>query len=145
MRPNISISASKRDLAPSPSLPRSSWTVIHAPSLSTQEHAGRVQGATSAVRLINGTISRQTPFFGTDCSSTRAIMPQRMPGAPLSRVPGDSDREAYLVPDDFGGRLGMAWRETDHADTGLERLIEKLLAGQYTNPARIVTFNTAEG
>jgi hypothetical protein len=62
---------------------------------------------------------------------------------PLSRVPGDSDREAYLVPDDFGGRLGMAWRET--ADTGLERLIEKLLAGQYTNPARIVTFNTAEG
>ena len=39
----------------------------------------------------------------------------------------------------------MAWRETDHADTGLERLIEKLLAGQYTNPARIVAFATAEG
>ena len=62
-----------------------------------------------------------------------------------SIVPEDSDREVYLVLDDFGGRLGLAWREANEADTELEQLIENLLAGQYANPARIVAFNTAEG
>jgi hypothetical protein len=61
-----------------------------------------------------------------------------------SIVPEDPDREVYLVLDDFGGRLGMAWRETEPADTKLERLIENLLSGQYSHPLRIVAFNTAE-
>ena len=47
--------------------------------------------------------------------------------------------------DDFGEQLGLAWRETDEADTELEKLIENLLAGQYANPIRIVAFNTVEG
>jgi len=62
-----------------------------------------------------------------------------------SIVPDDPDREAYLVLDDFGEQLGLAWRETDEADTELEKLIENLLAGQYANPIRIVAFNTVEG
>src|ERR1700747_3111307 len=62
-----------------------------------------------------------------------------------SIVPDDPDREVYLVLDDFGEQLGLAWRETDEADTELEKLIENLLAGQYANPIRIVAFNTAEG
>src|SRR6201988_311378 len=62
-----------------------------------------------------------------------------------SIVPDDPDREVYLVLDDFGEQLGLAWRETDEADTELEKLIENLLAGQYTNPIRIVAFNIVEG
>ena len=62
-----------------------------------------------------------------------------------SIVPEDPDREVYLVLDDFGSRLGPAWREVDEADTELEQLIENLLAGQYANPVRIIAFNTAEG
>jgi hypothetical protein len=27
------------------------------------------------------------------------------------------DRDVYLVLDDFGGRLGRAWRETDEGST----------------------------
>jgi hypothetical protein len=34
-----------------------------------------------------------------------------------SIVPDDPDREAYLVLDDFGEQLGLAWPETDEADT----------------------------
>jgi hypothetical protein len=30
-----------------------------------------------------------------------------------SIVPHDAERDTYLVLDDFGGRLGCAWRETD--------------------------------
>jgi hypothetical protein len=62
-----------------------------------------------------------------------------------SIVPDDSDREVYLLLDDFGSQLGQSWREADEADTELETLIENLLAGQYVNPVRIVAFNTAEG
>jgi hypothetical protein len=41
--------------------------------------------------------------------------------------------------------LGMAWRETDPADTNLKTVIRDLLDGQYADPVRIVAFNTAEG
>jgi hypothetical protein len=54
-------------------------------------------------------------------------------------------RDVYLVLDDFGGRLGRAWRETDEEDTDRATLIRRLLEGQYDHPARIVAFNTAEG
>jgi hypothetical protein len=66
-----------------------------------------------------------------------------------SRFPVTEVREAsqdtYLVLDDFGGRLGRAWRETDEGATSREVLICDLMDGQYNNPARIVAFNTAEG
>src|SRR6478752_132048 len=57
----------------------------------------------------------------------------------------DSSQDTYLVLDDFGGRLGRAWRETDEEATSRDVLIHDLVHGQYSNPVRIVAFNTAEG
>src|SRR5512139_3183079 len=61
-----------------------------------------------------------------------------------SIAPHGVDQDTYLILDDFGGRLGRAWRETDEAGTDRETLIGDLLAGNYSNPVRIVAFNTAE-
>ena len=66
-----------------------------------------------------------------------------MPRSP-SIVPDDTNRDVYLVLDDFG-RLGRAWRETDEAGTSRATLVRNLLDGQYENPVRIVAFNTVEG
>ena len=60
-----------------------------------------------------------------------------------SIVPNDHDQTVYLVADDFG-RIGRAWREADYEATGLETVLQDLMAGQYTNPIRIVAFNAAE-
>ena len=62
-----------------------------------------------------------------------------------SIVPGDDDRDVCLVVNDFGGRLGRAWCETDVEATDLETVIQDLLDGQYSNPVRVVSFNTGEG
>ena len=62
-----------------------------------------------------------------------------------SIVPPEANQDTYLVLDDFGGRLGHAWRETDEEDTDRETLIRDLMDNQYGNPARIVAFNTAQG
>jgi hypothetical protein len=55
------------------------------------------------------------------------------------------DHDTYLVLDDFGQRLGRAWRETGEERTDRETVVTDLMDGQYSNPARIVAFNTAEG
>jgi hypothetical protein len=47
--------------------------------------------------------------------------------------------------EDFGARLGRAWRETDEEGTDRETLIRDLMEEHYSLPARIVAFNTAEG
>jgi hypothetical protein len=60
-----------------------------------------------------------------------------------SIVPNDNDETVYLVADDFG-RLGRAWREADYEATDFETVIQDLLTGQYSNPLRVVAFNTAE-
>ena len=62
-----------------------------------------------------------------------------------SIVPESADQDVYLVLDQFGERLGRAWRETDEEDTGHATLIRHLLEWQYSNPVRVVAFNTAEG
>ena len=67
-----------------------------------------------------------------------------MPWLP-SIVPKLDDREIYLVLDDFGGRLGRAWPEADEARTDRNTVIAGLLEGQYSDPVRVVAFNTAEG
>jgi hypothetical protein len=54
-------------------------------------------------------------------------------------------QDTYLVLDDFGGNLGRAWRETAERDANREMLIRDLMDGQYSRPARIIAFNTAEG
>jgi hypothetical protein len=61
-----------------------------------------------------------------------------------SIVPG-VDRDTYLVLDDFGGHLGLAWRETDVEGTDLETVISDLLQGQYCNPVRVIGFNISAG
>jgi hypothetical protein len=48
------------------------------------------------------------------------------------------------VVNDFG-RRGGAYCETDVEATDLETVIQDLLDGQYSNPVRVGSFNTAEG
>jgi hypothetical protein len=67
-----------------------------------------------------------------------------MPHSP-SIVPSSDDHDIYLVLDDLGGRLGRIWREANEEDTDRATLIRYLLEGQYSNPARVVGFNTDDG
>ena len=62
-----------------------------------------------------------------------------------SIAPEITSHDTYLVLEDFGGRLGRAWRETDEAAADRETLIHNLIDGQYRTPVRIVVFNTTEG
>ena len=62
-----------------------------------------------------------------------------------SMVSSEAGQDIYLVLDDFGGRLGRAWRETAEEDANHETLIRDLMDDQYSCPARIVAFNTTEG
>jgi hypothetical protein len=55
--------------------------------------------------------------------------------------PERSDRDIYLVLDDFGARYGRAWRETSDRET----VIQCLLVGEFSDPIRIIVFNTVEG
>jgi hypothetical protein len=45
-----------------------------------------------------------------------------------SIVPHDAERDTYLVPGDFGDRLGCAWRETNaenaHRATPIRDLLD---------------------
>ena len=62
-----------------------------------------------------------------------------------SIVPPGNDQDVYLVLDDFGGRIRQAWRETNVDAARLETVVADLLDGQFSNPVRIIGFNTAEG
>ena len=68
-----------------------------------------------------------------------------MPRSPSIAPALPDDIDVYLVLDDFGDRLGRAWRETGEERTDRERVITDLVDGQYSDPARVVAFNTAEG
>ena len=50
-----------------------------------------------------------------------------------------ADQDTYLVLDD------CSWRERDVESTDRKTLIRDLLEGEYSNPIRIVAFNTTEG
>jgi hypothetical protein len=65
-----------------------------------------------------------------------------LPASP-SLVPS-FDVTVHIVLEDFG-TLGRAYLETDEAQADLETVIRNILIGQYTNPSRVVAFNTAEG
>jgi hypothetical protein len=60
-----------------------------------------------------------------------------------SIVPG-SEPAVYTVIDNLG-KLGRVWREADAEATDYETVIQDLLTGQYNDPVRVVSFNTAEG
>jgi len=57
---------------------------------------------------------------------------------------GDSDLNFYIVINDYGTDLGLAFAETDVAQADLETTIGLLMSGQYSNPVRVVAFNIAE-
>jgi hypothetical protein len=61
-----------------------------------------------------------------------------------SIVPGGETTTVYLVVDNLG-RLGTVWGAVDVEATDYETVFRDLLSGQYSNPIRIVSFNTAEG
>jgi hypothetical protein len=65
-----------------------------------------------------------------------------MPRSP-SIVPAN-EQDVYLVVDDLG-KVGTIWREAGTETTDYETVIRDLLSGQYKNPVRVVSFNTAEG
>lgn len=60
-----------------------------------------------------------------------------------SIVPAGDDQTVYLVKDDLG-RNGAVWREADAEIADLETVITDLMSGEYSNPVRIIAFNTAE-
>jgi hypothetical protein len=66
-----------------------------------------------------------------------------MPRSPSIAPALPSDNDIYLVFDDFGERLGRAWREAGEERTDRKAVITDLVDGQYSDPIRIVTFNTA--
>lgn len=63
---------------------------------------------------------------------------------PIAPDPPD-DVDVCLVLDDFGHRFGRAWREVNEERTDRRELINDLTDGQYSDPAWIIAFNTAEG
>ena len=60
-----------------------------------------------------------------------------------SIVPSGHDQTLYLVVNNFGN-LGTAFPETDVDKADLETVIGDLMSGQYSDPVRVVAFNTAE-
>ena len=60
-------------------------------------------------------------------------------------APAFSSATTYIVLDDFGPNLGRAYVDTDEAQVDQKTVIENMIAGQYSNPFRVVAFNTDEG
>jgi hypothetical protein len=60
-----------------------------------------------------------------------------------SIVPNGTDQNVYLVVDDFD-RLGRSCRGTDVERADLESVISDPMSGEYSDPVRVVAFNTAE-
>jgi hypothetical protein len=66
-----------------------------------------------------------------------------MRGPPLApKLNGDAT--VYIVLSDFGS-LGRAYVETDEAAASESGVVSNITSGQYSNPIRVVAFNTAEG
>jgi hypothetical protein len=65
-----------------------------------------------------------------------------MPSA-VSLVP-DFGGTVHVVLDDFGA-AGRAYRETDEGNASFASVVSDLLAGQFSNPVRVVAFNAAAG
>jgi len=54
------------------------------------------------------------------------------------------DTTVYIVLDDFGSS-GSAYLETDETEADEGTLVSNIIAGEYSNPLRVVAFNTHEG
>jgi hypothetical protein len=60
-----------------------------------------------------------------------------------SIAPNGQDQTVYLVINNYGN-FGSAFAETDVSEADLETVIGDLMSGQYSDPVRVVAFNTAE-
>jgi hypothetical protein len=60
-----------------------------------------------------------------------------------SIVPRGDDQDFCLVIEDLG-RLGRVFLKTEVERADLETVIVDMLDGQYSNPLRVVSFNTVE-
>ena len=57
-------------------------------------------------------------------------------------VPYGADQTVYLVVDRF--QTASAYRETEVERTDIETIINDFLTGQFSDPVRVVAFNTLE-
>jgi hypothetical protein len=68
----------------------------------------------------------------------------RTPTPPLAPDQQPHDVTVYIVLNDFG-QLGRAYVETDEATADEQTVVSNVSDGEYSNPVRVVAFNTAEG
>ena len=68
----------------------------------------------------------------------------RTPTPSLAPDQQPHDVTVYIVLNDFG-QLGRAYVETDEAAADEQTVINNISSGEYSNPVRVVAFNTAEG
>jgi hypothetical protein len=68
----------------------------------------------------------------------------RMPGTRWSprTVPYGADQTAYLVVDRFTS--GSAYCETEIERIDLETIIDDFMTGQFSDPVKVIAFNTLE-
>jgi hypothetical protein len=67
----------------------------------------------------------------------------RTPTPPLAPDQQPHDVSVYIVLNDFG-QLGRAYVETDEAAADVQTVVNKISDGEYSNPVRVVAFNTSE-
>src|SRR5215475_5721151 len=63
---------------------------------------------------------------------------------PLAPGKLTDDVTVHIVLNDFG-KLGRSNVETDEAETDEKTVVSNISDGEYSNPVRVVAFNTAEG
>jgi hypothetical protein len=63
-----------------------------------------------------------------------------------SLAPGEFryDTTVYIVLNDFR-KLGSAYVETDEAEANESTVVSNIIGGVYSNPLRVIAFNTHEG
>ena len=59
-------------------------------------------------------------------------------------APAYNSATTYIVLNDFGPNLGRAYVATDEA-ADQKTVVDNMISGQYSNPVRVVAFNTEEG
>lgn len=67
------------------------------------------------------------------------------PGWTPSIVPDVGSDTVFLVADCFGRTGDCVWREADADQTDFETVVRDVLAGQYSDPHRVIAFNLEEG
>ena len=74
----------------------------------------------------------------------RANNVRRGPRRFRSRVSGEADFQAWRDERDWTERKYALFAETDLGEADLETTISDLMSGQYSDPVRVVAFNTSE-